>query len=51
MGRQGLETTAAEEGVSVEEAQARRDAGIPLGRQATAREVADAFLGTIQVGG
>ena len=40
MGRQGLELTAANEGISVEQAQALRDAGIPLARQAIGREVA-----------
>jgi len=44
MGQQVLEATAAAEGATIEEARARRDASIPLGRQATAREVADAFL-------
>ncbi len=44
MGRQGLELTAANAGIPFEQAQAQRDAGIPLARQAAAREVADAFL-------
>ena len=44
LGRQGLERTASEEGISVKEAQARRDSVIPMRRQAAAREVAHAFL-------
>ncbi|HWC80089.1 MAG TPA: SDR family NAD(P)-dependent oxidoreductase [Pseudonocardiaceae bacterium] len=39
----GLEAVATEAGITVEEAAARRDSAIPLGRQATAREVADAM--------
>ena len=35
---------AAREAISLEEAPARRDSGIPLRRQADAREVAEAFL-------
>ncbi len=44
MGRQSLELTADSEGITVEQAQADRDVAIPLARQATAREVAEAFL-------
>jgi NAD(P)-dependent dehydrogenase (short-subunit alcohol dehydrogenase family) len=44
LGRRGLEAIAAREGISPEEAQARRDSRIPLRRQADAREVAEAFL-------
>jgi len=44
LGRRGLEMIAGEEGISLEEAQARRDSGIPLSRQADAPEVAEAFL-------
>jgi NAD(P)-dependent dehydrogenase (short-subunit alcohol dehydrogenase family) len=44
MGRQALESIAAASGISVDEAQARRDSAIPLRRQATAAEVADAML-------
>jgi NAD(P)-dependent dehydrogenase (short-subunit alcohol dehydrogenase family) len=44
MGRQTLEITAASERITVEQAQAKRDATIPLARQASAREVAEAFL-------
>jgi NAD(P)-dependent dehydrogenase (short-subunit alcohol dehydrogenase family) len=44
LGRRALETTAARDGVSVAEVQAQRDAGIPMGRQADASEVAEAFL-------
>jgi NAD(P)-dependent dehydrogenase (short-subunit alcohol dehydrogenase family) len=44
MGRQGLELAASNQRITIEEAQANRDAAIPLARQATAREVADAFL-------
>lgn len=42
--RKGMEAIAARDGISVDEAVARRDAGIPLGRQAEASEVADAFV-------
>lgn len=44
MGRQALESIAAASGISLDEAQARRDSAIPLRRQATAAEVADAVL-------
>lgn len=44
MVRQALENAAAELGISVDKAQAQRDSAIPLRRQATAREVADAML-------
>ena len=44
MGRQALESVAAGSGISLDEAQAQRDSAIPLRRQATAREVADAML-------
>jgi NAD(P)-dependent dehydrogenase (short-subunit alcohol dehydrogenase family) len=44
LGRRGLEEIAKREGISLEEAQARRDSGIPLRRQAEAPEVAEAFL-------
>ena len=44
MGRQAIESTAAGSGISVDEARAQRDSAIPLRRQATAREVADAML-------
>jgi len=44
LGQRGLEMIAAREAISLEEAQARRDSGIPLRRQADAREVAEAFL-------
>ncbi|WP_435131669.1 SDR family NAD(P)-dependent oxidoreductase [Actinacidiphila sp. bgisy144] len=41
---QMLEITSAQEGISVEEAQARRNASIPMGREATADEVAEGFV-------
>jgi NAD(P)-dependent dehydrogenase (short-subunit alcohol dehydrogenase family) len=44
LGRRGLEAIAAREGISLEEARARRDSWIPLRRQADALEVAEAFL-------
>lgn len=44
LGRRGLEAIAAREGISLQEAQARRDSWIPLRRQADALEVAEAFL-------
>ena len=44
LGRQGLERTAADQGISVEEAQTQRDSAIPMQRQAEALEVAHAFL-------
>lgn len=43
-GRRGLEQIAQRDGISVEQAATRRDADIPLQRQAEAEEVADAFL-------
>ena len=43
MNTAALEAIAAETGITVEEARARRSAAIPLGRQATAREIADAM--------
>jgi NAD(P)-dependent dehydrogenase (short-subunit alcohol dehydrogenase family) len=42
--RQAIATMAAAAGISVQEAEARRDSAVPLRRQATAREVADAML-------
>jgi NAD(P)-dependent dehydrogenase (short-subunit alcohol dehydrogenase family) len=42
--RLGLEQAAEQAGITVEEARLRRDAAIPLGRQATAEEVAEAFF-------
>lgn len=39
----GLKTAAAEAGITVAQARARRDSAIPLGRAATLREVADAI--------
>jgi NAD(P)-dependent dehydrogenase (short-subunit alcohol dehydrogenase family) len=44
LGRQAEEVAAAEAGKSIEEIRAERDVGIPLRRQAAAREVADAML-------
>lgn len=44
MGRQALESVATKSGISLDEAQAQRDSAIPLRRQATAREVADAMF-------
>jgi NAD(P)-dependent dehydrogenase (short-subunit alcohol dehydrogenase family) len=43
MNAAGLEAAAAEAGITVEQARSRRDASIPLGRQAAAREIADAM--------
>jgi NAD(P)-dependent dehydrogenase (short-subunit alcohol dehydrogenase family) len=40
----GAEARQAREGISVAQAQANRDAGIPLGRQADPLEIADAFV-------
>lgn len=42
--RLGLEQAAEQAGITVEEARLKRDAAIPLGRQATAEEVAEAFF-------
>ncbi|GHF70424.1 3-oxoacyl-ACP reductase [Amycolatopsis bartoniae] len=42
--RRRLEETVQREGITLEEAQARRDSQIPLGRQAAAHEIAEAFL-------
>ena len=42
--RLGLERAAEQAGITVEEARLKRDATIPLGRQATAEEVAEAFF-------
>ena len=42
--RQRTEEAARREGIPLAEAEARRDAGIPLGRLAEAAEIADAFL-------
>ncbi|SFJ31760.1 SDR family NAD(P)-dependent oxidoreductase [Amycolatopsis sacchari] len=44
LNREYTEETARREGISVEEVLAQRDAEIPLGRRATAAEVAEAFL-------
>lgn len=44
LGQRGLETMAAAQGITVEQAQAKRDVTIPMRRQADAREVAQAFL-------
>jgi 3-oxoacyl-[acyl-carrier protein] reductase len=44
LGRRGLEAIAQRDGISLQEAQARRDSAIPLRRQADAAEVADTFL-------
>ena len=41
---QMLEITSERDGVSVEEAMAQRNAGIPMGREATADEVAEGFV-------
>ncbi|MTD56021.1 SDR family NAD(P)-dependent oxidoreductase [Amycolatopsis pithecellobii] len=43
MNDDALRAAAAEFGITVEEARARRDGAIPLGRQATSREIADAM--------
>jgi NAD(P)-dependent dehydrogenase (short-subunit alcohol dehydrogenase family) len=40
----GLEQAAEQAGITVEEAHRKRDATVPLGRQATAEEVAEAFF-------
>jgi NAD(P)-dependent dehydrogenase (short-subunit alcohol dehydrogenase family) len=42
--RLGLEQAAEQAGITVEEARLKRDATIPLGRQATAEEVSEAFF-------
>jgi NAD(P)-dependent dehydrogenase (short-subunit alcohol dehydrogenase family) len=44
LGRRGPEAIAQRDGISLQEAQARRDSAIPLRRQADAAEVAEAFL-------
>jgi len=44
LGRRGVEAIAQRDGISLQEAQARRDSAIPLRRQADAAEVAEAFL-------
>lgn len=44
LGREALEATATRDEISLGEAKSRRDSAIPLGRQAEAAEVAEAFL-------
>lgn len=44
LGERGLRAMAEQDRISVEDARTRRDAGIPMRRQAEAREVADAFV-------